>query len=69
MLDRMDDGVERLANVTVGRRVAEAISLGAEDDAAADVPSSDALSDASSRPFAFSASILGKRFVRVASRR
>jgi hypothetical protein len=70
MLDRMDDGVERLANVTVGRRVAEASSLGAEeDDAAADVPSSDALSDASSRPFAFSASILGKRFVRVASRR
>ena len=69
MLDRMDDGVERLANVTIGRSVAEAISPGAEDAAAADVPMSDALSDALSRPFAFSATILGKRWLRVASRR
>ena len=58
LLDRMDDGVERLANVATGTG-AEGAGTGRDANASA----------AALRPFAFSASVMGRRWLRVASRR
>lgn len=62
LLDRMDDGIARLANVSVG--------VGAEALSAAASFSRDGVADdAVSRPFAFSSAVKRSRWLRMATRR